>query len=93
MAHHCIGAASPHGKAGVPRIRVHDLRHTHIPTRRSSSTFLFNDGQNVKMISQRLGHSDVSITLSVYAHPAPDAQDIAAASINGLIFRAERDAS
>ncbi len=73
-------------KAGVTRIRVHDLRHTH-------ATLLFNDGQNVKMISQRLGHSDVSITLSVYAHLAPDAQDIAAASIDGLIFRTAREAS
>ncbi len=73
-------------KAGVQRIRIHDLRHTH-------ATLLFNDGQNVKMISQRLGHSDVSITLSVYAHLAPDAQDIAAASIDGLIFRPEREVS
>ena len=73
-------------KAEVPRIRVHDLRHTH-------ATLLFNDGQNVKMISQRLGHSDIGITLSVYAYLAPDAQDIAASSIDGLIFRAERDAS
>ena len=45
------------------------------------------------MISQRLGHSDIGITLSVYAHLAPGAQDIAASSIDGLIFRAERDAS
>ena len=69
----------------MTRIRLHDLRHTH-------ATLLFNAGKNVKMISQRLGHSDVSITLSVYAHLAPDAQDDAAASIDGLIF-GERDAS
>lgn len=73
-------------KGGVRRIRVHNLRHTH-------ATLLFNDGQNVKMISQRLEYSDVGITLSVYAHLAPDAQDIAASSIDGLIFRAEREVS
>jgi integrase len=38
------------------------------------------------MISQRLGHSDVGITLAAYAHLAPDAQDEAASSIDGLIF-------
>jgi len=67
------------GKAKVPRIRLHDLRHTH-------ATLLFNDGKNIKMISQRLGHSDVGITLAVYAHLAPDAQDEAAGSIDDLIF-------
>ncbi len=68
-------------KAKVPRIRLHDLRHTH-------ATLLFNDGKNIKMISQRLGHSDVGITLSVYAHLAPEAQDEAADSIDDLIFGA-----
>lgn len=66
-------------KAKVPRIRLHDLRHTH-------ATLLFNDGKNIKMISQRLGHSDVGITLSVYTHLATDAQDEAAGSIDNLIF-------
>jgi len=66
-------------KAKVPRIRLHDLRHTH-------ATLLFNDGKNIKMISQRLGHSDVGITLAVYAHLAHDAQDEAATAIDGLLF-------
>lgn len=51
-----------------PMRRLHDLRHTH-------ATLLFNDSKNVKMSSQRLGHSDAGITLSVYAHLAHDAQD------------------
>lgn len=68
-------------KAKVPRIRLHDLRHTH-------ATLLFNDGKNIKMISQRLGHSDVGITLAVYTHLADNAQDEAADSIDGLIFGA-----
>lgn len=52
------------------------------------AALLFNDGKNVKMISQRLGHSDIGITLSVYAHLARNAQDEAADSIDGLIFGA-----
>lgn len=47
---------------------------------------LFNDGKNIEMISQRLGHSDVGITLSVYAHLAPDAQGEAAESIERVFF-------
>lgn len=73
-------------KAKVQRIRLHDLRHTH-------ATLLFNDGKNIKMISQRLGHSDVGITLSVYAHLATDAQDEAAGSIDTLIFGGSPQAS
>ncbi len=65
-------------RAGVRRIRLHDLRHTH-------ATLLFNDGHNVKMISQRLGHRDVSITLNVYAHLSQDAQDAAAGAIDRLL--------
>ncbi len=62
-----------------PRIRLHDLRYTH-------ATLLFNDGQNIKLICQRLGHRDVGITLSVYAHLAHDAQDEAASNVDGVIF-------
>jgi integrase len=40
------------------------------------------------MISQRLGHSNVGITLSVYAHLAENAQDEAADGIDALIFGA-----
>jgi len=61
-----------------PCIRLHDLRHTH-------ATLLFNDDQNSKLICHLLGHRDVGITLSVYAHLARDAQD-KASSIDGLIF-------
>ncbi len=43
-------------KAAVPKIRFHDLRHTHI-------TLLLAKGVNVKIISERLGHSNIKITL------------------------------
>lgn len=43
------------------------------------------------MSGQRLGHGDVSLPLVGYAHLAPDAREIAAASIDGPISRRERE--
>lgn len=56
-------------RAGLPRLRFHDLRHTH-------ATALLSRGHPIKAVSQRLGHSDVAITLRVYTHvlPAEDAK-------------------
>lgn len=64
--------------AGVPRLSVHQTRHTH-------TTLLFQDGQNIKMISERLGHSSVGVTLEIYAHLAENAQDAAATAIDRLL--------
>ncbi|WP_163526657.1 site-specific integrase [Halobacillus ihumii] len=47
--------------AGIKRIRYHDLRHTH-------ATILIQKGVNIKVVSDRLGHSDISITLNKYTH-------------------------
>jgi integrase len=47
--------------AGVPRVRIHDLRHTHV-------TLALQRGANVKAVSQRVGHARTSITMDVYAH-------------------------
>ncbi len=41
-------------------------------------------GVNPKVVSERLGHSDVSITLGTYSHVLPDLQKEAAAKIDGL---------
>lgn len=51
-------------KAGVAPIRFHDLRHTH-------ASHWLAAGQNIKALSERLGHADASITLKVYAHLMP----------------------
>ena len=45
----------------LPRLRFHDLRHT-------SATLALEAGVPVKAVSERLGHSDVAMTLSRYAH-------------------------
>ena len=48
-------------KAGVPKIRLHDLRHT-------SATLLLAEGVDLKVISKRLGHSRIGVTADTYAH-------------------------
>jgi integrase len=71
-------------RAGVPLVRFHDLRHT-------LATVLLSAGEGVKVVSERLGHANSSMTLNIYAHVAPGAQARAAARIDG-IFRAPMDA-
>jgi len=43
------------------RIGCHGFRHTH-------STILLESGESFKAIQERLGHSDISLTLNVYSH-------------------------
>jgi integrase len=58
-------------KAGVPRIPFHGLRHTH-------ATILMLSGVHPKVVSERLGHADIGITLSIYSHVLPQMQQEAA---------------
>jgi integrase len=55
--------------------RLHDIRH-------STATLLLSRGVPVKVVSEMLGHADVGITLSVYAHVLPDMQDEAAKAMD-----------
>lgn len=48
-------------KSGVREIRIHDLRH-------SGATYAIINGEDIKAVSERLGHSDIEITLRVYHH-------------------------
>lgn len=64
-------------RAGVPKIRVHDTRHTH-------ATLLLMAGENIKVVSERLGHSSVVITLKTYGHVLPNMQQAAAARVDQL---------
>jgi len=54
-------------KLGLPKIRFHDLRHTH-------ATMLIQQNVNVKLISERLGHTDIQTTLNTYSHVLPTMQ-------------------
>jgi integrase len=64
-------------RAGVSKIGFHGLRHT-------NATLLLQRGASLKLVSERLGHEDVQITLKIYAHVLPDDQDQAARLIDGL---------
>lgn len=54
-----------------PAYRMYDLRHT-------AATLLLRDGENPKVVSERLGHSSVAFTMDVYAASLPDLQEGAA---------------
>jgi integrase len=65
-------------QAGVRRIRLHDLRHTH-------ATIAVKAGVPVKVISERLGHESPAFTLKQYAHVLPGMQAQAAAQVADLV--------
>lgn len=52
-------------KTGLPRIRVHDLRHSH-------ASMLIDMGFDILEISERLGHESAKTTMDTYAHLYPD---------------------
>ena len=68
--------------AKLPRIRLHDLRHTH-------ATLALAAGIHPKVVSERLGHANISITLDTYSHAIPALQEEAAELIAGLVFAAK----
>jgi len=69
-------------KSMLPPIRLHDLRHTH-------ATLALRAGIHPKVISERLGHATISITLDTYSHAIPAMQEEAATLIAGLVFAGE----
>lgn len=64
--------------SGVRRIRLHDLRHTH-------ATHALRAGVHPKVVSERLGHSTVMITLDTYSHVLPSMQREAAEAVAALL--------
>jgi integrase len=65
-------------RAGLRRIRFHDLRHT-------AASLLLMAGENPKVVSERLGHEDIEITLKTYSHVLPTLQKGAAEKMNRLL--------
>jgi integrase len=65
--------------AGLPKIRLHDLRHTH-------ATLMLAAGTPPKIVSERLGHTTVAFTLDTYAHAVPGMQAEAADRFAGMVF-------
>lgn len=67
--------------AKVPRIRIHDLRHT-------SASLLIRNNVPVKVVSDRLGHADSSFTLRTYVHVFEDQKRAAALSMGEMLSKA-----
>ncbi|WP_431322205.1 tyrosine-type recombinase/integrase [Rhizobium sp. YTU87027] len=72
-------------KTDLPRIRFHDLRHSH-------ATQLLAAGVHPKIASERLGHSTIGITLDLYSHVMPGMQANAAEQVDAAIKAAKKPA-
>ena len=70
--------------AGLHGVRFHDLRHTH-------ATLMLMHGVHPKVVSERLGHSTITITLDTYSHVLPGLQEAAAQAfeegLRGVVSR------
>lgn len=69
-------------RAGLPMIRMHDLRH-------SAATLLLLSGVHPKVVSELLGHSSINITLNLYSHVLPDMQAGATSAMERLLGEAK----
>jgi integrase len=67
-------------RAGLPRIRFHDLRHT-------CATLLLSKGVHAKFVQELLGHATIAITLDTYSHVLPGMSDQIATSIEDALYR------
>ena len=64
--------------ARLPSIRLYDLRH-------SCATLLLSAGENPKVVSERLGHASIVLTLDTYSHVLPDMQKSATDKMEDLL--------
>ena len=71
-------------QAAVPEVRLHGLRHT-------AATLMLGQGVHPKIVQERLGHSQISLTLDTYSHVLPGMQDEAARRMDGLLAPAVAD--
>jgi integrase len=70
-------------QSGLPRIRLHDTRHSH-------ATHMLQSNINPKIASERLGHSRVGITLDLYSHVMPGMQEDAVAKVDAALRAARK---
>jgi integrase len=66
-------------RAGVPRIRLHDVRHTY-------ATLSLDSGVDPKIVSDRIGHANMAYTLTIYTHRSTGRDKGAAEKVAGVIF-------
>jgi integrase len=66
------------GRHRLPKIRFHDLRHSH-------ATHMLASNIHPKVVQERLGHSSIGITLDTYSHVLPGMQEDAAAKVDAVL--------
>ena len=66
--------------AALPHLTFHGLRHAH-------ATLALSAGVNPKIVSERLGHSSISVTMDIYSHVLPGMQEEAALAVEQLLDR------
>jgi integrase len=66
-------------RCGLAGIRLHDARHTH-------ASLMLKQGTSPKVISERLGHAGIAITLDLYAHVTPGMQQAAADKFDAIVL-------
>lgn len=66
-------------KSELPVLTIHDLRHTH-------ASLLLKQGVHPKIVSERLGHSSIKITLDLYSHLLPNMQKETADQFGAMLF-------
>ncbi len=66
-------------KAGVTQINFHSIRHTH-------ATLMLKQGVHPKIVSERLGYANISITLNTYSHVIPGLQQAAVDNFDDALF-------
>ena len=73
-------------RAQLPQVRFHDLRHTH-------ATLMLQQGEHPKVVSERLGHNNIQITLDTYSHALPNIQKEAADRLDETILGSQKQYS
>ncbi|MGH8306612.1 MAG: site-specific integrase, partial [Steroidobacteraceae bacterium] len=66
-------------RAGLRRIRFHDLRHTY-------ASLMISNGEDIVRVSRLMGHANASITLNVYSHLMPREHDPSGDRLASLVF-------
>ncbi|HBG8345849.1 TPA: tyrosine-type recombinase/integrase [Clostridioides difficile] len=67
-------------KNNLKKIRIHNLRYT-------SATLLLLGGTNMKVVSERLGHTDIKITMNRYSHVLKEMDKEASDNLSELLFK------
>lgn len=73
-------------QSGLPHLTLHGLRHAH-------ATLALSAGINPKVVSERLGHSSIAVTMDIYSHVLPGMQEAAAQAVEELLIKAKGPAT